>query len=300
MVNVTFAVIAAILVVAVLAAVLWPLRHTAPKLMLSMVAVLAVAGFAMYAITGTPKALRPQPAQAEASAPQSLDEAIARLRQSLKDNPAQPEGWLLLGQALLSQQHQDEAAKAFEQVLRLQPEHQRARWLLGVIQREAGDAGKAAETWQPLLLLVNGKTRDSLLEQINLARSEAGQTALSMPATATENGIQIQVSLDPTLAARARLRGDASVFVIARDPEMPGMPVAVQKHTLSELPLSITLGDNDSPMPTRKLSSLKQVQLLARISETGDAMAQQNDLQTDPVTVQLPAKAAVELVLGKP
>ncbi len=108
------------------------------------------------------------------------------------------------------------------------------------------------------------------------------------------------VSLDPAFAARVRLRGDASVFVIARVPGGPPMPVAVQKHPLQALPLRVTLSDADSPMPTQKLSQLQQVQVVARLSASGNAMRQEGDLESAPVTVNLPATAPVELVIGKP
>lgn len=62
-----------------------------------------------------------------------------------------------------------------------------------------------------------------------------------------------------------RLRGDATVFVIARQPDGPPMPIAVEKHTVSELPLKVVLDDADGPMPTAKLSSLNKF-LLSRFS----------------------------------
>ena len=45
---------------------------------------------------------------------------------------------------------------------------------------------------------------------------------------------------------------------------------------------------------------LKQVQVLARLSNSGNAMRQEGDLESAPVTVTLPAKTPVELVIGKP
>ena len=76
------------------------------------------------------------------------------------------------------------------------------------------------------------------------------------------------------------------------------MPVAVEKHALGELPLQVTLDDADSPMPTQKLSALKEVEVLARISASGSAQRQPGDIETAPVRVALPAQEAVRLVLG--
>jgi len=106
------------------------------------------------------------------------------------------------------------------------------------------------------------------------------------------------VKLDPGFASRVRLRGDAQVFVIAREPGGAPMPVAVEKHAISELPFIATLDDGDSPMPTRKLSQLREVELVARLSASGNAMPQDGDIDSAPVRVALPAKGPVELVIG--
>ena len=58
------------------------------------------------------------------------------------------------------------------------------------------------------------------------------------------------------------------------------------------------LDDGDSPMPTRKLSQLREVDLVARLSESGVANRQDGDIESKPVRVALPAKGPVELVIG--
>ena len=76
------------------------------------------------------------------------------------------------------------------------------------------------------------------------------------------------------------------------------MPVAVERHAVRDLPLHIVLDDGDSPMPTRKLTQLREVELVARISESGVANKQDGDIESKPVRVTLPAKGPVELVIG--
>jgi cytochrome c-type biogenesis protein CcmH len=333
MVTPLFATIAAVLAIAVLGAVLWSLWRQSRGVVLIGVVLLGMASFALYRIVGTPAALD-APTQAE-SQPRNLDEAITQLRAALQRDPNQVEGWLLLGRSLISQQKFAEARDAFahalelapdqpevmvaavqsrmlaapdqrldatavqllERALVLQPTHQRARWFLGVAQRQAGQPAQAAQTWEPLLSEVDAGTRASLLEQINLARNEAGEPALTSPAPA-QTTLTVKVALDPDFAARVRLRGDASVFVIARIPGGPPMPVAVEKHALQELPLTVTLDDADSPMPTQKLSALSEVEVFARLSASGNAIRQDGDIESTPVRVKLPADAPIELVIG--
>ncbi|MRH02031.1 cytochrome C biogenesis protein [Xanthomonas sontii] len=204
-------------------------------------------------------------------------------------------------------QFDDQALAWLQHALQLAPGSERGAWFLGIAQRQRGQDAAAAATWEALLPRVDAATAAALRPQIDAARSAAGLPALpaagataqpdKAPATA---GLTVAVSLDPAFAARVRLRGDASVFVIARVPGGPPMPVAVQKHPLQALPLRVTLSDADSPMPTQKLSQLKQVKVIARLSASGNAMRQDGDLESAPVTVTLPATAPVELVIGKP
>jgi cytochrome c-type biogenesis protein CcmH len=325
--------IAAVLTLAVLAVLLRPLWRDARRLAAGIGAVVAIGAVALYEIVGTPAALDPQ----ARAAPATLDDAIAQLRAQLERDPTQVDGWRLLGQALATQQRLPQARDAYaeaaalapndpdvlveaaqsramatsdrrfdnaavallQRALQAQPQHQRARWFLGIAQRQAGDDAAAVKTWEALLPQVDAKTAASLRPQIDAARAAAGLPPLpSAPAASNTAGLRVKVALDPELASRIRLRGDASVFVIARMPGGPPMPIAVEKHSVQELPFEATLDDGDSPMPTQKLSSQREVELVARLSSSGEAMPQAGDLESQPVRVKLPAEKPVELSIG--
>ena len=66
----------------------------------------------------------------------------------------------------------------------------------------------------------------------------------------------------------------------------------------ASLQLFAALDDADSPMPTLKLSQMREVELIARLSASGDATRQDDDVESKPVRIALPAKHAVELVIG--
>ncbi|MGN6512458.1 MAG: c-type cytochrome biogenesis protein CcmI/CycH, partial [Lysobacteraceae bacterium] len=112
-------------------------------------------------------------------------------------------------------------------------------------------------------------------------------------ASADAPALSVQVRLDPALAAR--VGRDATVFVIARLPGGPPMPVAVERHAASELPFTATLDDGDSPMPSGKLSAQREVEVLARVSRAGNAMPQAGDLESAPVRIALPASKPIAL-----
>ena len=265
----------------------------------------------------------------------------AQLERSLARDPGQKEGWMLLGMAYQRQgelaksrdayaraarlapadpdalteaaqsralaapdrRFDAEAVAMLQAALKASPDHQRARWFLGVAQRQAGDDAAAAATWEPLLGALQGGTADTLRSEVNAARAAAGLAPLAPPApaaTADTGALQVKVALDPDFAARVRLDGNAQVFVIARQPGGPPMPVAVERHGVADLPFTATLDDADSPMPTLKLSQLREVELVARLSASGNAMKQDGDVESAPVRVVLPAKDPVTLRIGTP
>lgn len=331
-----FAILATAITFGVLAAVLWPLWRQRPLLLALSVLALTLPVLGLYRMVGTPAALAP-PAQAEG--PTDLRQALQQLRAALEQDPDQVEGWALLGRSLASLGEMEEASQAYARAvalapdepsllvdaaearalahpqrrfdeqavqwlrhaLEVQPGHARGTWFLGVWQRQNGQAAEAAQTWEPLLATVDEATARSLRAQINEARAEAGLPALAgAEAAARGPGLDVRLRLDPQFATRAGLDGEATVFVIARIPGGPPMPVAVERHRLADLPLQLRLDDADSPMPTRKLSDLAEVEVLARVSASGSANRGQGDIESAPVRVKLPAGGPVELVLGTP
>ncbi|MEO6155444.1 MAG: cytochrome C biogenesis protein, partial [Thermomonas sp.] len=288
---------------------------------------------------GTPQALNPTAVKT----PKTLGDAITQLETELQRNPNQAEGWRLLAQAYQGEEQNIKARDAFAKSAELAPtdagilteaaqsraladdkrlfdaqavvllkralvadsSQQRARWFLGIAQRQAGDNAAAAATWEPLLTQVDAATAASLRKEVDAARQDAGLPSLPAPAApapadqAVQSALIVNVSLDPDFASRVRLRGDAVVFVIARAVGGSPMPVAAEKHGVAELPFTATFDDSDSPMPTLKLSEMKEIELVARLSSSGTAERQDGDVESKPVRVTLPASKPVELVIGQ-
>jgi cytochrome c-type biogenesis protein CcmH len=66
---------------------------------------------------------------------------------------------------------------------------------------------------------------------------------------------------------------------------------------VQELPFTASLDDGDSPMPTQKLSAMQEVEVIARLSMSGNAIPQAGDLESQPLRIRLPAKGTMVLTI---
>jgi len=324
-------VMAAVLMAAlVLAFVLRPLwRERRGVAAVAGASIATIAGL-LYLLVGTPIALD----SAQTRAPETLVDAVKQLEAELQRNPNQPEGWRLLARAQAAQGRTAEAREAYTQAVKLlpddpdllaeaaearaltmgrrfddeavallrhalekQPMHQRARWFLGIAQRQQNQPAEAAKTWEPLLGIVDTGTATSLREQINAARAEAGLKPLSAPATDASALLRVTVDLAPEL--KAKLGANDTLFVIARQPKGPPMPVAVKRVPAGDFPITVELGDADGPMPTMKLSQAGTVELLARVSHGGTANRATGDLESAAQPAQPKAGARYSIRIDR-
>lgn len=332
-----FAALAALITVVALVAVLFPLWKNSRTIFLAALVTLGIGAIALYRLVGTPAAIDMPPPQASAEMPQDLDTAVKQLEDALARNPNEVDGWRLLGRTYLSMERYADAQTAFAKALKLSPDdadvlvenaqarlyadarkqldgegvallqraltinpqHQRARWFLGVAQRQQGKPAEAAKTWEPLLAGVDANTAVTLRAQINEARAEAGLPALAAPAVepvdAATGPVLLRARVEITPELLAQVGDQATLFVFARQRGGPPMPVAAKRLPATGFPISLSLSDADSPMPTLKLSQVQEVELAARVSKAGDVMAKSGDLEA--VAVPVKAGDTGEIVL---
>lgn len=203
-----------------------------------------------------------------------------------------------------------EPAKLLEAVLTREPQNQRALWLLGIADFQSGRYDAAIARWNTLLpLLESGSTVASAVQRqieearalrdgkpvVNAAAPPPAQTRSAAAPSAGTARLTVQVSLDPALKSQAD--PEATLFVFARAAKGPPMPLAIERHKASELPLTVTLDDSTAMMPSMKLSDFPEVVVGARISRSGQATPQSGDLQalSAPVDVKRKEPLALEI-----
>jgi cytochrome c-type biogenesis protein CcmH len=95
------------------------------------------------------------------------------------------------------------------------------------------------------------------------------------------------VSGEVSLAAslRAKAAAGATLFIVAKSVDSPGIPVAVFRSSVGTWPVKFTLDDSQSMLPGRDLSSAGRVTVEARISQSGQPLPAAGDLQGSTAAV---------------
>ena len=176
----------------------------------------------------------------------------------------------------------DEVNATIGQTLALNPNEQAVMSLLAIESFLDGDVSSAMGYWRRQLAQLTPGSNDAIVLQQRIARvaellpEESG--AADTGATATESK-SITLNVDVSEELVSQLDSSMRVFVFARNPDMP-MPLAAQTFSIGELPLTITLDDSMAMMPQMTLSSAQTVIVGARISQSGQAIAQSGDFQS--------------------
>jgi cytochrome c-type biogenesis protein CcmH len=209
--------------------------------------------------------------------------------------------------SLLRKDHMIEgrALDLLKRAVQMHPDNQRGLWLLGISDFQHGQYHDASATWRLLQpQLAPGSTvAKAVAEQIAVADARAGGTpaasSSSAVSTATPQGasLRVNVSLAPSL--KGKVAAGDTLFVYARAEHGPPMPLAVIRLDASQLPTNVTLTDAMAMVPAMKLSSATHVFVGARISHSGQPIAQPGDLEGDAGVVTVDSKAPITISIDK-
>ena len=191
---------------------------------------------------------------------------------------------------------QDQAKQIVDAAIAADASNGKALWYSGVMAIRAGDKETAKARWSKLLEL----SPPEEIRQIVVAQlAELGVEAPAMAAAlAARNGrraaqwrpaagaaegpaptgrtIRIAISVDPKIAGK--LQPGTPLFVAARQPGIPGPPLAAVRMSSDQLPTTVVLSDANSMMEGRNLSSVDDVEVVARVAFGGTAVTATGDL----------------------
>jgi cytochrome c-type biogenesis protein CcmH len=93
------------------------------------------------------------------------------------------------------------------------------------------------------------------------------------------SGLKVRVTLDPQRSAE--VEAGQLLYIYAKAEQGPPMPLAAKRLKVSDLPAEVTLSDSDAMMANMAMSAFERVVVGARISKTGNPIAQPGDLYTE-------------------
>ncbi len=283
----------------------------------------------------------------QTQAPQmSMEEAIKQLEARLEQNPDDVDGQMLYARSLVSMKKYPQAVKAYRKsnelapnesviltelaeaialannnrsflgepetllskAVELEPNNQKALWLLGMTFYEHKDFAKTNELWTKLYAIMSDAgAKKQLAEQLNDIRGKLGIQGIvseEKPLIAVKNkaNLSIKINLDDML--KENLKGKrALLYIYTKEPTGMPMPIAVVRQPLEQIvkgfPVEVSMNDGNSLQPSRKLSNFDQIKIGARISFTGNAMPQAGDLQSDELIIDLPNLDIINLTIDK-
>jgi len=201
---------------------------------------------------------------------------------------------------------QPRAKAIIDEALADDANNQKALWYQGVMAVRAGDNETAKRNWTKLLdANPPPEIREVIASQLRElgmdvpAGTAAGPAAPAMAANSAAppagmggagamgggmggdvapkgRTVRISVKIDPSIAAK--LQPGVPVFIAAREPGIPGPPIAATRIASEDLPATVVLSDANTMIAGRDLSSVNDVEIVARVAFGGTAVTASGDL----------------------
>lgn len=248
---------------------------------------------------------------------------ITAMQTNVHRNADDPNRWMRLSELFLSLEATDSAIEALSRAYRLSPDNIEIATTYAQISFFANQGQLDADSRRVLqgvlaknpqhegaqMLMAMGEARGNNFEQAQgwikrLRDSIAAKPGDHTPALASldelSNNVDAQQQqaaegIDVTITINSSLlplvKGDDVLFVAIRDVK-GGPPFAAKRLPISIIQqgeASVSLSDLDAMMPERTLKSARaektQLAVVARISHSGNAIAESGDLSANPVVV---------------
>jgi cytochrome c-type biogenesis protein CcmH len=272
-----------------------------------------VVALAVYLTVGSPAMIEREAEHAVTA--KQIEAMVARLDAKLRENPDDVDGLRLLGRSYSVLGRYNEAADAYaraatraprdaqlladfadalamargqtmagepeklvRRALEIDPNNLKALALAGTAEYERKDYRAASKTWGRMLPLVPAGGEDARAIQSNIDEALAmSGTAPQKPAPAAAKALRGEVRLSEKLQKDAA--PDDTVFIFARPAEGAGMPLAILKKRVRDLPAAFALDDSMAMAPQARLSGFPKIVITARVSKSGSAAPRPGDLQ---------------------
>lgn len=198
-------------------------------------------------------------------------------------------------------------AELLDHARQLEPDNLNVLALSGAAALQRGDAEAAQAFWVRLRDLTPADSPDRERVEALLVRARGGTSENATPRTAALPApgtaaapmtalIKGVVNVSPDLAGRVA-QGD-TLFIYARESSGASIPIAVVRKQAVGWPVRFALDDQASMGQGQPLSSFKHVDIVARISHSGNPSVRPGDLEGVMQGVAVGADA-IELIIDR-
>lgn len=150
---------------------------------------------------------------------------------------------------------------------------------IGYWQRALTHMAPQSQSWQSLQAgIVAAQQQMGVSANTDVAQGVAGITGeqqLGVSPEASSTSITVSVSLGDGVV----IDPNDTVFVYARAWRGPKMPLAITRFNARELPKFVTLDETMAMVPGMSITSFEELELVARVSKSGQPAAQSGDWQ---------------------
>jgi cytochrome c-type biogenesis protein CcmH len=178
--------------------------------------------------------------------------------------------------------------------LKINPIDNTSLGLLGVASYERGEYLSAVRYWTRLMALMPPNNPNAIAIKGGLDKAKSQLTSAELETFESEQLLKIkssiQVTVDISDEMKAKLPTQADLFVLAKAEQGPPMPLAVQRLTVSQWPITVTLDDSMAMMESLRMSQFERIIITARISKSGMGNSAEGDLEGNSVAMSSSAK----------
>lgn len=244
---------------------------------------------------------------------QDYDQAVRAYEGILKEFPESARIIANLAQAMFYREGHvvtDKVREYTNKALALAPMLPEMHGLAGIDAKNRGDYRSAIRHWKTAVKFMDPKSASAKgyekgIENAEKALLAAGES-LDEPSsseaaphnlasadpearqdTKTDASAKASIEVLVSLSENVQLAGNETLFVYARAWQGAKLPLAVQKLSASSLPLTVNLDESMSMAPGMTLTTFPKLEVIARITKSGDPIAKPGDWQASygPLTL---------------
>ena len=189
----------------------------------------------------------------------------------------------------------DTVRSLIDQVLEKAPNQPTIMGILGIMSYQTGQFDSAVQFWELALIGLPANSPDAQAMRATIAQAQAQNQAqsgsTSVAASPAQGGVEETSSegirVNVALADGISVPPATTLFVFIGQAGGPPMPIVVERTTVGTLPTEFYMDDSSVMIPGQSLANFPSLEIVARVSFSGQPTAQSGDYEVvyGPITL---------------